>query len=222
MSGFRGILTHWSALMSEEAKETARTEAFSDGVFAIAITLLVLDMKVPSARDLPADTRLISVLGRQWPTYLAYVTSFLTILIMWVNHHRLFQHIRRTDQVFLMLNGLLLMGVTIVPFPTGLVAEYLNHREARTAAVVYSGCFVVIALFFNILWRYASHGGRLLGKSFNAHVVSSITRQYRFGPVMYAVAFAAAFISVTASITICLGLACFFAMPGSGRNSRMD
>src|SRR5262245_58066326 len=107
--------------MTDEVKETARIEAFSDGVFAIAITLLVLDMKVPGSKDLPADVRLISVLGRQWPTYLAYVTSFLTILIMWVNHHRLFQHIKRTDNPFLMLNGLLLMGVTIVPFPTGLV-----------------------------------------------------------------------------------------------------
>src|SRR5215831_1579384 len=136
--------------MTEEAKETARVEAFSDGVFAIAITLLVLDMKVPSAKDLPADARLVSALGRQWPTYLAYVTSFLTILIMWINHHRLFQNIKRTDQIFLMLNGLLLMGVTIVPFPTGLVAEYIRHREAGTAAAVYSGCFVVIAIFFNV------------------------------------------------------------------------
>lgn len=207
--------------MSEEAKETARIEAFSDGVFAIAITLLVLDMKVPSSTDLPADVRLISVLGKQWPTYLAYVTSFLTILIMWVNHHRLFQHIRRTDQVFLMLNGLLLMGVTIVPFPTGLVAEYLHHREAMMAAAFYSGCFVVIAIFFNVLWRYASHRGRLLGRNYDAHVVSAISRQYRFGPVMYAVAFAAAFISVTASVGICLGLACFFAVPSSGRAGRM-
>src|SRR5262249_53574333 len=141
--------------------------------------------------------------------------------IMWVNHHRLFQHIKRTDNPFLMLNGLLLMGVTIVPFPTGLVAEYLHHREARAAAAVYSGCFVVIAIFFNVLWRYASHRGRLLGKNYNPHVVNGITRQYSFGPVMYAVAFAAAFISVTASVGICLGLACFFAVPGSGRGGRM-
>jgi len=212
---------NWHAPMSEEAKETGRIEAFSDGVFAIAITLLVLDMKVPGAKDLPQDVRLISVLGRQWPTYLAYVTSFLTILIMCVNHHRLFQHIRRTDQVFLMLNGLLLMGVTVVPFPTGLVAEYLHHREARAAAGVYSGCFVVIAIFFNVLWRYASHRGRLLVKNHNPDIVAGITRQYRFGPVMYAVAFRASFIRVTASVGICLGLARFFAVPGSGRRSRM-
>jgi uncharacterized membrane protein len=207
--------------VSEDAKETARIEAFSDGVFAIAITLLVLDMKVPSAKDLPADVRLISALGKQWPTYLAYVTSFLTILIMWVNHHRLFQHIKRTDHLFLMLNGMLLMGVTIVPFPTGLVAEYIEHREARTAAAVYSGCFVVIAIFFNVLWRYASSRGRLLGKNYNAHAVSGITRQYSFGPVMYGVAFVAAFVSVTASVGICLALACFFAVPSSGRARRM-
>jgi uncharacterized membrane protein len=201
--------------MSDEAKETARVEAFSDGVFAIAITLLVLDMKVPSAKDLPPDARLLGALARQWPTYLAYVTSFFTILVMWVNHHRMMQNIRRTDHLFLLLNGLLLMGVVIVPFPTALAAEYIQHREARTAAAVYSGCFVFIGLFFNAVWLYASHRGRLLGKNYNAGLVRDITRQYLFGPIVYGVALAAAFISVMASLGISLGLVCFFAVANS-------
>src|ERR1044071_3471000 len=98
--------------------ETGRIEAFSDGVFAIAITLLVLDLKVPMERH--GDRELLTALAQQWPTYLAYVTSFSTILIMWINHHRVFSLIGRADDRLLFYNGLLLLGVSIVPFPTSL------------------------------------------------------------------------------------------------------
>ena len=199
-------------LMQEE-KETARIEAFSDGVFAIAITLLVLDIKVPHRDQLPEGVRLIGALLKQWPTYLAYVTSFLTILIMWMNHHKLFQHIKRSDHMFLLINGLLLMGVTIVPFPTSLLAEYIEHPYARVAAAIYSGMFVVTAVLFNILWRYAAHKGRLLVKDYDPQVVQKITDQYRFGPLLYIVAFGLSFVSVTASVGICVALAIFFALP---------
>jgi uncharacterized membrane protein len=105
----------------EMRDDTARTEAFSDGVFAIAITLLVLDIKVP--HDLPENTSLLRALLNQWPIYMAFLTSFATIGIMWLNHHRMFRYIRRVDHWFLVLNGLLLLGVTFVPFPTSLAAE---------------------------------------------------------------------------------------------------
>src|SRR5262245_38427492 len=95
--------------------ETARIEAFSDGVFAIAITLLVLDLKVP--KEAGHDLSLASALAAQWPAYLAFVTSFLTILVMWINHHRMFTLIGRSDDRLLVYNGLLLMGVTLVLFP---------------------------------------------------------------------------------------------------------
>ena len=104
------------------SSETARIEAFSDGVFAIAITLLVLDLKVP--RDLPDGRTLAGALLAQWPAYMAFASSFMTILIMWVNHHRIFTLVGRSDSRLLFFNGLLLMGVTVVPFPTALVAEY--------------------------------------------------------------------------------------------------
>src|ERR1700761_2124359 len=97
----------------EDEKETGRTEAFSDGIFAIAITLLILNLKVPVADQIRAQhITLWDALLREWPTYFSYLNSFLTILIMWINHHKLFQQIRRTDHVFLLLNGVLLMGVT--------------------------------------------------------------------------------------------------------------
>ena len=113
-----------------EPYSTQRLEAFSDGVFAIAITLLILDVRVP--RDLPETTRLIDALLANWPSYFAFLTSFATIGIMWVNHHRLFGCIARADHGLLIWNGLLLLGITFVPFPTALIAEYIGHPDERT------------------------------------------------------------------------------------------
>jgi uncharacterized membrane protein len=200
--------------MSDERKDSGRVEAFSDGVFAIAITLLVLDIKVP--RELPADVTLAAALMREWPSYLAFVTSFATILIMWINHHRLFTLIGRVDDRLLFYNGLLLLGVTVVPFPTALVAAYLGHSGQYLAAAVYNGTFIVIAVFFNLLWRSASAGGRLLHAHANASRVEAITASYRWGPVIYTFAFALAFVSVAASLTLNLALAVHFARPALG------
>src|SRR5215469_18784871 len=133
------------------ASETSRIEAFSDGVFAIAITLLILEIKIPPATQAPLRTQLL----QQWPSYFAYLLSFLFIGIMWINHHRLFTHIRRSNNGLLFLNLLLLLGVSAVPFPTAVLALHLSGPGARTAAVLYSGTYLVIAVFFNLLWRYA-------------------------------------------------------------------
>jgi uncharacterized membrane protein len=199
--------------MNGERSETARIEAFSDGVFAIAMTLLVLDVKVP--RDLPDGTTLGVALARQWPSYLAFVTSFATILIMWVNHHRIFTLIGRFDDRLLFYNGLLLLGVTVVPFPTGLVAEYLGHPGQYLAAAVYNGTFIVIALLFNLLWRTASTRRRLIHGSASQDSVRAITDSYRWGPAIYSIAFALAFINVAASLALNLALAVHFARPTS-------
>jgi uncharacterized membrane protein len=198
-------------------KETGRLEAFSDGVFAIAITLLVLDLKVPHERDLPQGVSLLRALTSQWPAYLAFVTSFLTILVMWINHHRLFQQIKKSDHLFLVLNGLLLMGVTVVPFPTALLAEYIESGQARVAAAVYCGIYLLIGVLFNLLWRYASAHGRLLGNGYDPAVVRGITEQYRFGPLMYLAALALAFFSPLLSFGLCMLLAIFFALPKRGK-----
>jgi uncharacterized membrane protein len=195
--------------------ETGRIEAFSDGVFAIAITLLVLDLKVPKASDLRGGSGLLRALVRQWPTFVAYLTSFATILVMWVNHHKLFTRIRRTDGKFLFLNGLLLLFVTFVPFPTALVSEHLLGPEANTAAAIYAGVYFLTAIVFNVLWRYASGGMRLLDPRADPGQVRAITRDYRFGPVFYFAAFTLAFLSVAASLGVCIALAIFFAVTGS-------
>jgi uncharacterized membrane protein len=200
-----------AGFMSDERNETSRIEAFSDGVFAIAMTLLVLDLKVP--HDLPDGTTLAVALARQWPSYLAFVTSFATILIMWVNHHRIFTLIGRFDDRLLFCNGLLLLGVTVVPFPTGLVAEYLGHPGQYLAAAVYNGTFIVIALLFNLLWRTASRDRRLIHRSANADSVRAVTDAYRWGPAIYGIAFALAFVNVAAGLALNLALAIHFARP---------
>lgn len=198
----------------EAEKETGRVAAFSDGVFAVAITLLVLDIHVPPLDKLPPGG-LGAALLALWPTLLAYVTSFATILITWINHDRLFEQIRRKDHGLLVLNGLLLMVITLFPFPTALLAEYLTHPgpNANIAAAVYSAFSVVMAVCFNLLWRHASGGGRLLSEDHDRRQVRRITEQYRFGPLLYLAAFGLAFVSVPASVLVNLLLALFFALP---------
>ena len=140
--------------MPAESSNTVRLEAFSDGVFAIAVTLLVLDLKVP---DLDADTvtnpQLRERLLRQRPAYLGFLSSFLTILIIWVNHHYLFKLIHRSDRGFMFLNGLLLLLVTFIPFPTSLLSRYILSDAAPTVAFIlrnlfFAGCCVQPAVVF--------------------------------------------------------------------------
>jgi len=199
-----------------DEKETGRTEAFSDGVFAVAITLLVLNIQVPQ-HILLVDGEVLSILGGQWPMFLAFVTSFATIGIMWLNHHRIFTHIKRTDNTLLILNLLLLLVIVFIPFPTALLAQYLAqytaHPNEHVAVAVYNGTFLLMAIFFNLIWRYAAYNNRLLDKRANPEAVQAISKQFRFGPLLYVILFGLGWISVPASIAMSLLLAVFFALP---------
>jgi len=199
----------------EDQKETGRVEAFSDGVFAIAITLLILEVKVPTPTDASVTGGLSEVLRRQWPMYVAYLASFATILVMWVNHHKMFTHIRRVDDPFLFLNGLLLLFVSFVPFPTALVSEHLRFASARAAALIYAGTYEALAIAFNLLWGYAATHHRLLGSHVKAGLVQALTRQYRTGPALYLIALGLAFFSADAGFGYCLLLAVYWACVGS-------
>jgi len=198
-----------------EATETARLEAFSDGVFAVAITLLALDLRAPVQKDVLNAHGLAGALAGEWPQYLAYALSFLSILIMWVNHHHLFIVIRRTDHFFLLLNGFLLMVITAIPFATNVLSVYLVGSEKQTAQVMFSGVYLLMAITFNAMWRYASAGKRLLGDRIDVRKVQDITRQFRFGPILYLAAFGLAFASAVASLALCVLLAVFYALPSS-------
>jgi uncharacterized membrane protein len=134
---------------------------------------------------------------------------------MWVNHHKMFNWIHRVDDVFLFLNGLLLLFVTFVPFPTSLVATFLTHPQGRSAAAIYAGTYVALAISFNLLWNYAAHAGRLLGPHASRVQVRAITRQYRTGPVLYLAALLLALFSAEASFAYCLVLAVYWALTGS-------
>jgi uncharacterized membrane protein len=193
-----------------EEKETGRIEAFSDGVFAIAITLLVLELKVPHLPEDAGRGALAAALLRQWPSYLAFVTSFFTILIMWANHHAIFNLVHKTDAEFLFANGFLLLLVTVVPFPTALLAEYLTKPGAPVAAAVYAGTFVVAGLAYNVLWRSAIRGRRLLKSHVREETLQDMTRRYRIGVPLYLAATAAAFVSVAVTVAICVGLWIFW------------
>ncbi len=198
--------------MSIDKKETNRLEAFSDGVFAVAITLLVLDIKPPDiALD---DSHLWTMLLEQWPMLLAFATSFFTVGIVWLNHHRLFTHIKRTDTGLLLINLLLLFIVVFIPVPTALLAKYITQPDQHIAAIVYGGTFFLMACCVNALWRYASYQNRLFDKDVDQRAVRAINRQYLFGPLLYAVAFGLAWLNSPTSIIFELLLALFFALPG--------
>ncbi|HLY30330.1 MAG TPA: TMEM175 family protein [Ktedonobacterales bacterium] len=198
----------------EETKETGRLEAFSDGVFAIAITLLVLEIQLP--RGVAANNLAAAVLS-QWPSLLAYVVSFLSILVMWLNHHSLAQFVRRADRLFFVYNGVLLMAITFVNYPTALVAQAatLSLNDQRFAAWMYSGTMVVIAALYNLLWVYASQGRRLIARNIPDQAVRAVTRQYIWGVPLYAISFLLAFASPLASLAVIFAMAVYFAFTGN-------
>ena len=190
---------------------TARLETFSDGVIAIAITLLVLEIKVPHAAE---GQTLAAALGAQWPSYAAYAVSFLTIGIMWVNHHHMFTLIERANHTFLMLNVIWLMTIAIVPWPTALVADQLRDADGRTAAaLVYGGMMVAIAIMFNVVWRYAAKGNRLLDPRSDPAAIERINRSYALGPISYVVATLFGFIDPWISLIAYAAMAVFWALP---------
>ena len=190
--------------------ETARIEAFSDGVFAIAITLLILEIRVPPQTQ---DGLLRDALRDLWPSYVAFLASFMTIGVMWLNHHRLFSLITKKDDGLIAFNLLLLLGITWLPFPTALLAEHLlgPHVDQQAAALVYAGSFFAIAIVFNVMWRYAIRR-KIVSEEVNA---VGITRQYALGPIMYALLVAIAFFSAEWCLTVSILYALYFALPPS-------
>ncbi len=199
--------------MSEQS-DTVRLEAFSDGVFAIAITLLVLEIRVPGRPDVAGHGGLVGALAHLWPSYLGFLISFVTIGIMWANHHSIFQYIRRVDRYFLIINILFLMWIAFLPFPTAVLAQHLRDPDTRQSAVaVFSATFVLIAVGFNSLWWYGAGRERLLGHAVDRRGVQSISRRYAVGPVAYLTALGLAFVNVWASLAVHGVLAAFYLFP---------
>jgi len=182
---------------------TARLETFSDGVFAIAATLLVLEIGI-QGHDVGGE--LLDI----WPSYLAYVTSFLVIGIIWLNHHHCVGLIARVDRSFLFLNLLLLLVVSFIPFPTRLVAEHLRRSGERPAVLAYAITLLLMALLYRIWWQYARGGRRLIRDDVTDAQLKAVDRAFDPGPPAYALVLALAFLSPLASVLGTLALAVFY------------
>jgi uncharacterized membrane protein len=191
---------------------TNRLESFSDGVIAVAITLLVLGIDVPSVSG---EHRLGHELVKNWPQYAAYVVSFMTIGIIWVNHHVMISRLRATDHSILIGNLLVLMTIGILPFATDLIAEHLHDPDGRSlAAAIYAGAFLLMGIAFGSLNRLI-----LLRRSDLLIVQIPLARRRQIllrsmvGSTPYALAVALAFVSAYATLAICGAIAVFYALP---------
>jgi uncharacterized membrane protein len=194
-------------------RDTSRLEAFSDGVIAIAITLLVLEVHVPSPEAISDNSELWHELGRLWPSYVGYLISFFTIGIMWANHHRIFSFIGEVDHNLIVLNLLLLLCIGFIPFTTDLLAEYLSEPGERTATIVYTGWFLVTAIVYNVLWLYARRSATLIRPDADKALIQTISSRFRLGPPSYLVSFLLAFVSVEASLALQALLAGLYILP---------
>ena len=180
--------------------DSARLEAFSDGVFAIVITLLALDLK-PELTDSARESRtLLWQLASRWPTYLAFVASFSTVIIMWVDHHGLLKFVRRVDTKVLFANGLLMLLTTLVPFTTALLSAHFMEPSGSLAGALYSGLFVLINAAYNLLWY-------LLRRQQSPDAFEHrLTWHYRLGLPVYLAATVAALWSLPLSLAMCAGM----------------
>jgi TMEM175 potassium channel family protein len=191
---------------------TARLETFADGVFAIAATLLILNVEVPDLGDHSLSHELL----RLWPAYIGYVVSFVTIGIIWVNHHTVLDQLHSTDRTFLFINVFFLLCIAFIPFPTRLLATYVRTDDGQAAAVLYGITLTTTAVFFNLMWRYAiGAGGRLLRADADRRVVDGITRSYRPGVAMYAGATIVGFFQAEVSATLYAAIALFYVLSSS-------
>lgn len=191
-----------------------RLDAFSDGVFAVAITLLVLEIKVPevTADELPRR------LAEQWPSYASYLVSFFVIGVIWMNHHAVFEHLRRANRVLMGFNLFLLLWIVLIPWATDLLATYMREGGdgERVAALVYTGTMMMMGTAFGALWAYASRGGRLLGSDLSAAEIRSRTIRFALGGPVYALAAGVALLSAPACLAINAALALYYSLPGAG------
>lgn len=186
----------------------SRLEAFADGVFAIAATLLILNVAVDPG---PLGRELVN----SWLSYVAYAVTFTTIGIIWMNHHLVLHQISHVDRVFLVLNVLFLMVIAFIPFPTRLLSLNLETDGAQAAALAYGVTLTLTALLFNALWRYAAWNRRLIRADADDRAVQGISRSYAIGPATYAIATLVALINPIASAALYAAIAVFYVLESS-------
>jgi uncharacterized membrane protein len=197
----------------QEMVDTGRLEAFSDGVFAVAITLLVFDLNASTGSG-----PLLQHLLAQWPGYMAFLVSFFMIGIMWLNHHSMFHDIHQADRGLLIANLALLLVVTIIPFPTKVVADAFQTGSAadrRTAVLFYGLAFLTVSIMFNVLWLWAARDRRLIEPSVQQVGLDVRTRRSLFGIPAYTVATLLALASPVLSLAAEGALSLVYLIPGN-------
>jgi len=188
--------------------DKGRLEAFSDGILAIAITLLSLDLKLPASEE---GKPLGEALIHHWASYLAYVISFLVIGVIWVNHHAMFALIARVDRALLFLNLMLMLVVAAIPFPTALFAEHLSDVEdSHVAAALYSGVMAAMAVCFIALWRWVVTHPRLLHAHVDVAAALGTARRFGVGILIYLATVGLSFVSGTATLFAHLVIALYY------------
>lgn len=193
-------------------KETARIEAFSDGVFAIAVTLLVLELHVPEIGSGKSPDLLFEELCKQWPGYIAFIISFFSIFIIWVNHHKVFKQIYKRNTGLMFANGLILFLVSLVSYPSALLARFYLSDSKQLSVTIYTGLFVLINLAFNLLWYQAVKDRDLLRPGISEEAIRQLRNNYLYGFPTYLIAFMISFFYPDAAMLICILLWGFWAM----------
>jgi len=172
-------------LIMTENKSLARLEMFSDGVFAIAITLLILEIKVPPIDSIHSAKDLVNALVRLWPSYFAFFFSFGGILVQWVIHHNVFNVLDKTSRSFLYANGFLLLTIVFFPFPTALLAEYINTEYAMPAIVFYGISSIINSWGWYLFFRTINKPTLLRGRTFSNELYNKMVKSNRFARVIY-------------------------------------
>ncbi|KQR71150.1 TMEM175 family protein [Pedobacter sp. Leaf176] len=193
-------------------KETARIEAFSDGVFAIAITLLVLELHIPELKMGDTSIHLLEALKKQWPGYVAFIISFFSIFIVWVNHHKVFKQIYKRNTGLMFANGLILFLVSLVSFPSALLTRFYLSGSKQLSVTIYTGMFVLVNLAFNLLWQQASSDKKLLRPGISDTAIRELRNNYLYGFPTYLAAFITSFFYPDAALLICILLWIFWAI----------
>jgi len=180
-----------------------RLATLVDGIFAIAITLLALEVTVPVVKEAAGGSDLAAELVDQWPSYAAYAVTFFLVGAYWINHHRMFNLLKGVNHTFLTLNILFLMAIAIVPFPNALVAEYLKDPELRgVAAAVYGLAMFFLAVMFNVVWWYAGWRQRLIKPGADPVLVRKVLNSYLVGPAAYLVGVALSLMAPLVSLAL--------------------
>lgn len=193
---------------------TARIEAFSDGVFSITITLLIIEIKVPRLHDPGSTKTLAQAVLDLWPSYFAYLLSFVMIGIYWANHHYIFRLYKKTNHVFNLLNVFFLLCIAFLPFPTAVLGDYVTDPLNMQAAVILYGVGLFLPAFaWYMLWLYASGPAQLTDHRLDPKFVRFLRRQYLISNVVYGGALLVAFVSPQVSLCLSIGLTILYLLP---------